>query len=53
MRSGFSRGTYELRNATAADLIRTAWGVDADGVMGGPDWLDADRFDVIATAPAG
>jgi uncharacterized protein (TIGR03435 family) len=53
MRSGFSRGPYELANATTADLIRTAWGVDADGVVGGPDWLDTDRFDVIATAPAG
>jgi hypothetical protein len=31
---------YELRNATAADLIRTAWGVEADGISGGPDWLD-------------
>jgi uncharacterized protein (TIGR03435 family) len=53
MRSGFSRGRYELGNATTADLIRTAWGVDDDGVVGGPDWLDANRFDVIATAPAG
>ena len=35
------------------DLIRTAWDVDADNVPGGPDWLDADRFDVIATAPPG
>ena len=48
-----SRGRYELGNATTADLIRTAWGADDDGVVGGPDWLDADRFDVIATAPAG
>jgi uncharacterized protein (TIGR03435 family) len=53
MRSGFSRGRYELGNATTADLIRTAWGVDDDGVVGGPDWLDTNRFDVIATAPAG
>ena len=53
MRSGFSRGRYELRNATMVDLIRTAWGVDADNVAGGPDWLEMDRFDVIATAPAG
>ena len=52
MRSGFSRGRYEFGNATTADLIRTAWGVDDDGVAGGPDWLDTDRFDVIATAPA-
>ena len=53
MRSIFSGGRYELGNATAADLIATAWDVDTDAVAGGPDWLDADRFDVIATAPSG
>ena len=53
MRSRFARGRYELRNATLVDLIQTAWSVDADKVVGGPDWLDTDRFDVIATAPAG
>ncbi len=53
MRSRFSRGRYELRNASLVDLIRTAWSVDADKVVGGPDWLDTNRFDVIATAPAG
>jgi len=53
MRSRFAHGRYELRNATLVDLIRTAWSVDADRVVGGPDWLDTDRFDVIVTAPAG
>jgi uncharacterized protein (TIGR03435 family) len=33
------------------DLIATAWRVDADTVLGGPTWLQMDRFDVIATAP--
>ena len=45
-------GRYELRRATMLDLIRTAYGVDADKVYGGPSWLDYDRFDVIAKAPA-
>ena len=53
MRSRFFRGRYELRNATLVDLIHTAWSVDADKVVGGPDWLDTDRFDVIIAAPAG
>jgi uncharacterized protein (TIGR03435 family) len=53
MRNGFSRGRYEFGNATLVDMIRTAWSVDADTVVGGPDWLDADRFDVMAMAPAG
>jgi uncharacterized protein (TIGR03435 family) len=51
MRVRFTAGRYELRNATAVDLIRTAWNVSADNVAGGPDWLDADRFDVIAPVP--
>jgi uncharacterized protein (TIGR03435 family) len=53
MRSRFVRGRYEWKNATLVDLIRTAWGVDEDKVVGGPDWLGVDRFDVAATAPPG
>jgi uncharacterized protein (TIGR03435 family) len=45
-------GRYELRNATMVDLIKTAYGVDADKVIGGPSWLESSRFDVIAKAPA-
>jgi len=44
-------GRYELRKATMVDLIRNAYGVDADKVIGGPSWLETDRFDVIALAP--
>ncbi len=51
MRARFGNGRYELRNATAVDLIRTAWGVEADSISGGPDWLDLNRYDVLATAP--
>src|ERR1700743_2779290 len=50
--SGVLRGgRYELRQASMLDLIATAWRVDADTVLGGPAWLQMDRFDVIATAP--
>jgi uncharacterized protein (TIGR03435 family) len=45
-------GRYELHSATMVDLIRLAWGVDADKVVGGPTWLETDRFEVIAKAPA-
>jgi uncharacterized protein (TIGR03435 family) len=44
-------GRYELRQATMVDLIRTAYTIDADKVLGGPSWLEQDRFDVIAKAP--
>src|SRR5580704_803561 len=54
MSGGFLRaGRYEIRKATMVDLIRTAYTVDADKVLGGPSWLEADRFDVIAKAPQG
>ena len=52
MTGGFLRGgRYEIRKATMVDLIRTAYGVDADKVLGGPSWLETDRFDIAAKAP--
>jgi uncharacterized protein (TIGR03435 family) len=45
-------GQYELRSATMVDLVRIAYGVDADRVLEGPSWLEWDRFDVIAKGPA-
>jgi len=51
MRTVVSGEGYELRNATVADLIRTAWAVSAEDVVGGPQWLDTDRFDVNVPAP--
>jgi uncharacterized protein (TIGR03435 family) len=44
-------GRYELRNATMVDLVRTAYDVTDDKVVGGPTWVGADRFDVIAKTP--
>ncbi len=49
---GVLRGDrYILRDATLVDLIATAYGVGNEKVLGGPSWLDSDRFDVIAKAP--
>ena len=48
-----ARGTYEIRFATIADLVSTAWNVDTAKVVGGPHWLEWDRFDVIAKVPDG
>jgi uncharacterized protein (TIGR03435 family) len=33
------------------DLIRTAWNMDADKVLGGPNWLELDRFELTAKVP--
>ena len=43
---------YVLHQATLVDLIATAYGVDQSTVQGGPIWLESDRYDVIAKAPA-
>jgi uncharacterized protein (TIGR03435 family) len=52
-------GQYAIRNASLVDLIRTAYGItdrtmigadDNSRIVGGPNWLDLDRFDVIAKA---
>lgn len=50
---GFIRGgRYQFRNATMVDLISSAYSVDAEKVLGGPSWLESDRFDILAKAPA-
>ncbi|HEX4275240.1 MAG TPA: TIGR03435 family protein [Bryobacteraceae bacterium] len=51
MRTVSRVGRYEIRTATLVDLIATAWGVEPDKVLGGPGWLEMDRFDVITRPP--
>jgi uncharacterized protein (TIGR03435 family) len=48
-----SNGRYEFHSASMIDLIGLAYGVDDDKILGGPSWLEMDRFEVIAKAPAG
>lgn len=45
-------GLFQMRNATMLDLISLAYGLDSHKVTGGPQWLDWDRFDINAVAPA-
>jgi uncharacterized protein (TIGR03435 family) len=44
-------GRFEAKNASMVDLIRFAYNFDADKILGGPSWLEMDRFDIIAKAP--
>ncbi len=46
-------GRFEFHSATMVELIQTAWGIDQDKILGGPNWLELDRFDVVAKLPAG
>ncbi len=46
-------GRWELHNITLVELIGLAYKLDADRIVGGPNWLEEDRFDVIAKVPPG
>ena len=48
-------GRVEWTNTTLRALLRMAYqrfGFDPREILGGPAWIDSDRFDVIATAGA-
>jgi len=42
-------GRLNAVNVPLRFLIRQAYRVPDDQVVGGPDWLDRDRFDIVAT----
>jgi uncharacterized protein (TIGR03435 family) len=43
-------GRYVATNVTLRRLVRTAYALQDAQVVGGPSWMDDDRFDVLATA---
>ena len=45
-------GRFTLTNTTAASIIQSAYHLLDVQVIGGPNWIKTDRFDVVATAPA-
>jgi uncharacterized protein (TIGR03435 family) len=52
MRPPASRGErYEVKNASIVDLIALAYGYNAVNILGGPSWLELDRFDILAKQP--
>ncbi len=48
----FRNGRLEMLNVTLKALISAAYDAEDDAIAGGPSWLDTDRFDLIAKAPA-
>jgi uncharacterized protein (TIGR03435 family) len=42
---------YFLTQATMAELIASAYGVDVANVHGGPAWLERDHYDIRAKVP--
>lgn len=51
--SSLRSGRYEFRHATMVDLVSNAYGITADKVVGGPSWLEMDKFDIAAKVPPG
>ena len=49
--SNSGKGRLSVTNQTALALIAQAYGVRRDRLVGGPAWLDAERFDIAARAP--
>ena len=45
-------GRYEIRRSNLLALINEAYGVDAEKILGGPNWLEWDSYDINAKLPA-
>ena len=45
-------GHFELRGITMLDLISQAYDTESAKVMGGPAWLNTNKYDIIAKAPS-
>jgi uncharacterized protein (TIGR03435 family) len=43
-------GRLNGTNQTARNLIRNAFNIQPFQLIGGPDWMDSDRFDIVAKA---
>ncbi len=48
----FKNGTFTARNVSMRRLLRSAYGL-SDLQITGPDWLDSDRYDLVAKSPQG
>jgi uncharacterized protein (TIGR03435 family) len=46
-------GAYEATNVTLRAMIQQAFRMAEFQVIGGPDWLARDRYDILAKPPAG
>jgi uncharacterized protein (TIGR03435 family) len=43
-------GQVIVRNNTLRNMIRNAYGLQEFQIVGGPEWINADRFDIVAKA---
>jgi len=43
-------GRLTVTNNPLRNIIRNAWGLQAFQIVGGPDWINNDRWDIVAKA---
>src|SRR5579862_2726578 len=43
-------GRIELSNFTLKEAIAPAYGIKSDLIIGGPKWINSERFDIVAKA---
>jgi len=43
---------FDMRDATLLDMISLAYNREDDAILGGPSWIDFNRFDVAAMVPS-
>ncbi len=46
-------GAYQATNVTLRSMIQQAYRMAEFQVIGGPDWLQAERYDILAKSPDG
>jgi uncharacterized protein (TIGR03435 family) len=46
-------GRFNATNVPLRLLLRQAFNVQESQIIGGPDWIGSDRFDIVAKAPEG
>ena len=43
---------FDMRDATLLDMLSLAYNREGDTILGGPSWIDFNRFDVSAMVPS-
>jgi uncharacterized protein (TIGR03435 family) len=51
MRTTLARGRMIFKDATILDLIRYAYAYTDDKILGGPNWIELDCFDIVGKTP--
>jgi uncharacterized protein (TIGR03435 family) len=46
-------GSLRIRNATLRAILETAYDIREFQILGGPGWVNSDRYDILANSPEG